>query len=705
MLAHARRPLLAAAALFCVLLPAALTGAPRADAAVPADFFGLETPDTAFPFQLGGAAYRSATLDRQRAANVGLLRQPFYWDRVETSPGVYKFSTYDEFVGQAARRGIPVMPVLFGETSFYTSRPPGSGERGTFPPKPGDYAKIGDLGAALARRYGPNGTFWAQNPGIPKVPVRSYQIWNEPHLPIYWPKGPNPAQYSQLLRAAYPRIKAADPGAEVVAAGISDSALPGAITMRDFIQRMYDAGGAAGFDTLAVHPYAKEASGALGLVEAARGLMVRNGDSGSKLWVTEFSWGSGGGNNDIATTEAGQAAKTRALLTDLAARRSSLNLRGAVWWIWRDNGFASDVWTSHTGMVRQDGTEKPVLAAYRCVAAQFLDLALPAGCAGAVASSVGRDFVGLNDADALKGGTTARQSSLRSQALLGVQVLRQAFDWGRIERTRGRYSLGGYDAMVAGAAARGIRVLPVLRRSRAPRDARSFGRFAAALVNRYGPNGTLWTERPDLPRLAIRAWQIWDAPNTRRGWGGRPNPRRYASLLRTASRYIKQADPRAEVVTAALPGARGRLAPRAFLTRVYRARGRSGFDTVAVAAYSRDARRLLRTIGLTRRVMNRHRDRRARIWLTSFGWADRGSKSPVRVGRKGQARRLRSALRSLARQRRKLRIRGIVYASWRDHRARGRAARSWRRYTGLLDTRGRRKLAYRSFQLGIRALR
>ena len=32
---------------------------------------------------------------------------------------------------------------------------------------------------ALIGRYGPNGDFWKQNPTLPKVPIREWQIYNE----------------------------------------------------------------------------------------------------------------------------------------------------------------------------------------------------------------------------------------------------------------------------------------------------------------------------------------------------------------------------------------------------------------------------------------------------------------------------------------------------------------------------------------------
>src|SRR5258707_816180 len=75
-------------------------------------------------------------------------------------------------------------------------------------------------GRLPARRYGPSGSFWAQNPQLPRHPITAWQIWNEPNLPVYWRPRPSAAAYVQMLRLASQRIKAVDPSAEIVTAGL-----------------------------------------------------------------------------------------------------------------------------------------------------------------------------------------------------------------------------------------------------------------------------------------------------------------------------------------------------------------------------------------------------------------------------------------------------------------------------------------------------
>ena len=108
-------------------------------------------------------------------------------------------------------------------------------------------------------------------------------------------------------------------------------------------------------------------------------------------------------------------------------------------------------------------------------------------------------------------------------AASGVETVRVAFDWRRSQAADGAISLrrqrrGGRHrggASAAGAAGRapdtglGVRRRPPARRRTTPRPTR---RFLTALVQRYGPNGSLWAERPTLPRMPIRHWQIWNEP-------------------------------------------------------------------------------------------------------------------------------------------------------------------------------------------------
>src|SRR5581483_4572886 len=89
--------------------------------------------------------------------------------------------------------------------------------------------------------------------------VVAYELWNEPNLSGEWGgQPPNPEAYARLLLAAYPLIKAADPNALVVSAGLASTGGDGGATALndvDFLSRLYAAGARNSFDVLGSHPY------------------------------------------------------------------------------------------------------------------------------------------------------------------------------------------------------------------------------------------------------------------------------------------------------------------------------------------------------------------------------------------------------------------------------------------------------------------
>lgn len=348
-----------------VALIGCMSIAPAANAEVPRDFFGLSA-DGVFADE---GAYRQNALERQAGAGVGILRRTFVWRDIETSPGVYDFDHYDRYVGDLAARGIRVLPIVFDPPDWHSSRPPGDDERGVYPPD--DPASMGAFAGVLVHRYGPGGAFWQQHPGLPELPIRSWQVWNEPNYPYYWLGGINAAEYVDLLRATRDGIKAADPGAEVVTAGFVQSGSPKSVGLVDFMNQMYDAGALGTFDTLAMHPYAATPELSLGLLATTRAVMDARGDS-SPIWATEFGWASGGPESSVTVDEGTHATYLAALMRGMLARRDSLRLRGMVWWNWADAppyAGGKDYWGLHCGLLRIDGSDKPALTAFASIAA------------------------------------------------------------------------------------------------------------------------------------------------------------------------------------------------------------------------------------------------------------------------------------------------------------------------------------------------
>jgi polysaccharide biosynthesis protein PslG len=289
----------------------------------------------------------------------------FDWALVEKSPGVYNFTFYDDLIEQAARRNIEVLPVLFNPPSFRSSRPRRKAKRGTYFPR--NLADLGTFGAAVVRRYGPNGTFWLGNPA-PRTPVVAVQVWNEPNLPVYDPSGPSPKHYARLLKAAYGPIKAADPSIEVVTAGLPDSHLSKP-NVFNFVDQLYKAGGGSGFDTLAVNPYASTTKQLLSKLAKFRKIMKKHHDSAAKLWITEMGWADKGPRSLFTVGRAGQASRIRSSVPALAKAAGKFNLRGFIYYAWRDGKpYAPkfvNFWGLHTGLLNINGSPKPAYTAFK----------------------------------------------------------------------------------------------------------------------------------------------------------------------------------------------------------------------------------------------------------------------------------------------------------------------------------------------------
>jgi hypothetical protein len=353
-----------AGVLLVVLLLAGCGGSSSRPAAVhlsarlPSDFFGIVSED-AFS---GTPAYRRRALRLQSLAGAGLVRQTFDWSQIETAPGRFDFSRYDGFVGAAAKAGMEVMPIVQKAPRFRAAALPGARPNATFPPR--HFGDFGDFVERLARRYGSRGSFWSDHAGLPRYPIRYWQIWNEPSLPAYWGH-PDPAAYTRLLKTAGPALRKADPKAMVVSAGIPNSRL--GIPFEAFVKGMYEAGAKGAFDIMAVHPYARDDEGVLAAVEQARGIVRDHGDH-APIWVTELGWASGGPPSPFTAGRLGQAVRIRRSLRLLVQHRQELGIRGAVYYNWRDAPpyppYYHDFWGLHTGLHERSGRPKAALAAF-----------------------------------------------------------------------------------------------------------------------------------------------------------------------------------------------------------------------------------------------------------------------------------------------------------------------------------------------------
>lgn len=118
--------------------------------------------------------------------------------------------------------------------------------------------------------------------------VKYWEVWNEPNEILFWYPTPNAAAYVTLLKKAYVAIKAANPDAVVISAGLSGINPP-----RQYLRDMYATGAAGWFDILALHPYHQPNSPDTFLADYLKfmkNIMESYGDLETPIWITELGW-------------------------------------------------------------------------------------------------------------------------------------------------------------------------------------------------------------------------------------------------------------------------------------------------------------------------------------------------------------------------------------------------------------------------------
>jgi hypothetical protein len=262
-----------------------------------------------------------------------------------------------------------------------------------------------------------------------------------------------------------------------------------------------------------------------------------------------------------------------------------------------------------------------------------------------------------------------------------VGTLRTNFVWGAVQPTEGAaYDWSHYDAIIGDAAQNGIRVLPTVysspdwaaKKSNYPPDGAhmdAFRAFVTAAAARYGANGTFWSEHPEIPKLPVIWWQLWNEVNSPSFWYPKPNPSQYVALLRLFHDGVTTGDPSAKIVLAGLfrtPQIKNGIDLDRFLPALYRRHAKPLFDAAAIHPYATTPAEALQAVKDTRKIMVRFKDRGASLWVTEIGWASGGSRTPLTVSPQRQAAYLQKSFKLLAANRGRLHIPGVIWYSWRD---------------------------------------
>lgn len=335
-----------AVGLFAVLvfvLSVAVSPAAARGRKVPRGFFGVVlTPQVENQLvQFGGLDSAMATMARE---GVESTRLTFAWDSIEPSPGVYNWSQPDAAVLATANHGISILANVLA-TPQWASTKPSAFNFEFYSPR--DVNTFAGFIRVLISRYGPSGTFWKTHPGLHKMPIMNWQIWNEEAADFFWANQPWPRTYTALLRASYKTIHRLERGATVVPGSLVGIGGKSAQSPWGEMRALYAAGAKRYFDEVSIHPFTidphsvrNSVNRVITILSYVRREMSRAHDSRKPIIITELAWPAALGKVarsrllGLETTARGEADRLSAAYSTLGKMYRKLNLRQADWFTW-----------------------------------------------------------------------------------------------------------------------------------------------------------------------------------------------------------------------------------------------------------------------------------------------------------------------------------------------------------------------------------
>ena len=197
------------------------------------------------------------------------------------------------------------------------------------------------------------------------MPIRDWQIWNEPDATKYWSDQPWVADYTALLKASHAALRSVDKGSRTVLAGFPSRSWVS-------LARLYKAGARRYFDVAAVHPFSLPVANIPRILVEDRRVMAKYHDAAKPIFITETSWPSAKGKTTLhygfEVTQAGQAAKVKGVLATLGREYKQLNVQRAYWYTWISLDSATDAPFDYAGLIHMDTNgqlvKKPAFSAF-----------------------------------------------------------------------------------------------------------------------------------------------------------------------------------------------------------------------------------------------------------------------------------------------------------------------------------------------------
>jgi polysaccharide biosynthesis protein PslG len=297
---------------------------------------------------------------------------------------------------------------------------------------------------------------------------------------------------------------------------------------------------------------------------------------------------------------------------------------------------------------------------------------------GAAAKGVPHSFFGVVPWLEFQGADYQRLAEAK------VHNARTPFYWPSIEPTKGAYDWKVTDKFVGTLALYHVRVLPFLNGSpswvasdarkpplKSKKARKHWQQFVQACVERYGPKGEFWRIHPDIPKVPITAWQIWNEQNNPNYFSPKPKPKKYAKLVKLSRHAIRSKDKHGKIVLGGMfgkPEPKGSMTAPKFLGKFYKAKGiKRAFNAVAVHPYAPSIHNLKKQMTKLHKVIKRKHDN-AKMWITEMGWgsAKPSKKWPLLKGAQGQKTMLKKSFHLLIKHRKQWHLKRVYWFLWRD---------------------------------------
>ena len=294
-------------------------------------------------------------LSAMAAGGLKVIRVDAEWGKVEPNAPVNGVRTYDwayldRIAEGLARNNLRWYPVIAYGTAWAASVVGPGGPWMSPPRDPADYAAFVE---AFARRYGSQGTFWAARPDLPRLPVQSYEIWNEPNVEHFFPDQTTaPERYADLYVPAAAGVRSGDPAGQVLIGGL------GSIGVGDFLTRMAQRRPElwSYVDAISYHPYGGHLGITFERIDLLRSVLASLGVGHLRIEITETGWAS------PPTPESMRADHMRQLAEDLP--RSNCGITRVIPYTWVTDEIDPADPEDWFGIANRDGSLKPSGTAY-----------------------------------------------------------------------------------------------------------------------------------------------------------------------------------------------------------------------------------------------------------------------------------------------------------------------------------------------------